>query len=149
MAGALSADGGGPDRDFAQLRASLGFRATAWLIVEAAFATRTYSAAIARQRWKGASLGASTRLPFAGGHLAGIGRLALQPFTTVSDLAAPNAAVSAAAGVEYRGSRAALGLSYWLERYDFPPAGGVARREQFAGLTVRATWSLARALTAR
>ena len=34
-----------------------------------------------------------------------------------------------------------IGLSYWLERYDFPAAGGVARSEQLAGLLLRASWS--------
>lgn len=141
MVGPLAADGDGPDRDLAQLRGNVGFRAAPWLIVAAGFGTRVYAAVIATQRWTGASLGADARLPFAGGRLAGTGRFAVHPGTAVTDLAGPNVGVTAAAGVEYSGGSATIAVSYWLERYDFPPAAGVVRHEQLAALMVRATWS--------
>jgi hypothetical protein len=142
MAGSLRADeGGGPDRDVGQLRGTLGFRVARWLTLEAALGTRVYTAAIARQRWTAAALGAETRLPFGSGRLEGVGRIALQPVVTVSDLGDTNPGVLASAGLRYSGRRATLGLSYWIERNDFAPVAGVTRRERLAGLMVRAAWS--------
>lgn len=69
-----------------------------------------------------------------------MGRFAVQPVVTVSNLDAARA-VAAAAGVELRVNRMTFELSYELERYAFPAAGGVVRHEQLAALMVRATWS--------
>jgi hypothetical protein len=141
MAGSLSAEGLGPDRDVGQLRATLGFQAATWLTLETAAGTRTYTAAIARQRWTAVALGAEARLPFGSGGVEGVARIALQPVVTVSDLDESNPGVLAAAGVRYRSRRATLGVSYWIERHDFAPVGGLTRHERLAGLMVRAAWS--------
>ncbi len=141
MAGSLNADGPGADRDVGQLRATVGFQAATWLTIETAVGTRMYTAAIARQRWTAFALGAEARLPFGSGGVEGVGRIALQPVVTVSDVDEANPGVLAGAGVRYRGRRATLGVSYWIERHDFAPVGGVTRHERLAGLMVRAAWS--------
>jgi hypothetical protein len=142
MVGALSAEGSGSDRDVSQLRGRLGFRVASWLLVEAGYGSRMYSAPIANQRWNALSLAMEGSLPFSpSSRLIGTGRIALLPAVTVTGLDGPNAALTASAGVEYRPGALTVGLSYWLERYDFPPAAGVERSEQLAGLMVRATWS--------
>lgn len=141
MVGALSADGSWPDRDVAELRGALGFRATSWLRLEAGYGSRVYSAPIASQRWNTASLAAEGTLNFANARLSGTGRFAWLPSVTVTELDSPDLAFATAAGVEYRPGALGFGLSYWLERYDFPTAAGVTRSEQLSGLMVRATWT--------
>ena len=141
MAGALSAEGSASDRDLGELRGTLGFRATSWLRLEAGYGTRMYSAPIANQRWNAASLAAEGAFTFANAQLAGTGRVAWLPIVTVTDLDSPDLAFAVAAGVEYRPGALTFSLSYWLERFDFPPAAGETRSEQLSGLMLRATWS--------
>ena len=141
VAGSLTAKGGGPDRDLSELRTTLRFRALSWLHVETEFGTRVYTAAIASQRWTVGSLGAAGTLEFAGGHMEGVGRFALIPMVGVTDLAGPHPGVKAAAGMRLHFGAAAFGLLYGLERYDFAPVAGIARRERLSTLTLQATWT--------
>jgi len=139
-AGPLSANGSGPDRDVAQARIAAGYRLARWVDLEAGFATRTYTATLARQRWTLVFAGAVARLPFAARGLRGVGRLAFLPVVRVSELPSPGPALTAAAGLECDMARFTVGLMYGVERYEFPVAGGVARRERLSALTLHATW---------
>ena len=53
----------------------------------------------------------------------------------------PNIDALAAAGVRFRARSVSLEMLYGIERYDFPPAAGVVRRERISMLTFQATWS--------
>lgn len=141
LAGVLTARNGGPDRSVGQLRATLGFRALSWLNFEAGFGARSYSAAIARQRWTAASLGIEGTLRFADGYFEGVGRMALVPSAAVTDLDSPNPGVVAAVGVRFRARPTSISMLYGVERYDFPAVAGVIRRERLSTLTFQATWS--------
>ena len=141
LAGVLAARNGGPDRNVAQLHGTLAFRALSWLHFEAGFGTRTYSAAIARQRWTAASLGTEVTLRFADGYMEGVGRIALVPTVTVTALESPRPSVLAAAGVRFRAHPTTIAMFYSVERYDFPAVAGVIRRERLSTLTFQATWS--------
>jgi hypothetical protein len=138
--GTLSAKENAADRDIAELDIVTGYRAVSWLDVEVGFFTRTYSAALARQRWTALSLGGTVRLPFAAGGFAGVGRIAFLPVIAVSELASPAPALAAAAGIEYDVQGFTMGLSYAVERYAFPAQGGVLRSEQLSALRLRVAW---------
>jgi len=99
---------------------------------------RGYSADVARQRWRMAELGAELRVPFAANRARGIVRGGWRPVVAVSGLSRPNTAFVAAAGTEYDVSRFSFAIFYELERYDFPPQGGMKRFEQLSALTLQA-----------
>jgi hypothetical protein len=138
--GTLSVKENASDRDIAELDIAAGYRALSWLDVEAGFFTRSYTAALARQRLTALSQGGTVRLPFAAGGFAGVGRIALLPVIAVSELPSPGPALAAAAGIEYDVQGFTMGLSYAVERYAFPAQGGVQRSEQLSALRLRVAW---------
>jgi hypothetical protein len=86
-----------------------------------------------------AELGAELRVPFAANRARGVVRGGWRPAVTVSGLSRPSTAFVAAAGTEYDVSRFSFAILYELERYDFPPQGGMKRFEQLSALTVQAS----------
>ena len=140
LAGTLERDSvNAEDRHLAELGLDARYRPLSWLWFDTGVATRTYSAAIAVQRWTSLRLGAEARVPFFGGRAEAVGRLLFLPLVEVTGLEQPELAVTAAAGIEYRFGPVGAGLFYSLERYDFPAQDGVARAEQVSALTLRAS----------
>jgi hypothetical protein len=139
-AAALSSEGQADDRDLAQLRLAAGFQATPWALLEAGYFMRTYTTPLARQRWSGVFAGATARVPFAARHLVALGVVSLLPSVSASELDSPGPSLAAAAGVEWRVSRVAVGLTYGVERYDFPAQAGVLRSERLTSLALRIAW---------
>ena len=104
-----------------------------------AVTSRTYTTATARQRWTTVEIGAEARLDFATSPVRGVLRGGLLPVVSVNGLPRPDVALTAAAGIEYRGGSVTGGLWYGLERYDFPDVGAGRRLEQVSTLSVRFT----------
>lgn len=69
------------------------------------------------------------------------GAVRIQHVILLSLAAVGTAGACTFADLELRVNRMTFELSYELERYAFPAAGGVVRHEQLAALMVRATWS--------
>ncbi len=136
--GTLNADSAAAeDRDVAEL----GFRASVitvpWLALDAGVTSRSYTTALAHQRWTALRFGAEARLAFVGEAVTGVLRGEILPSVTVGGLDKPSRAFAAGAGLEYRFGVLSLALRYDTERYDFPTVSGVARREQFSTLTAQ------------
>lgn len=139
-AAALSSEGVIDDRDLAQLRFAAGFQATPWALLEAGYFMRTYTTPLARQRWSGVFAGVAARVPFAARNLAALGVISLLPSVSASELNSPGPSLAAAAGVEWQVLRVAVGLTYGVERYDFPAQSGVLRSERLTTLALRIAW---------
>ncbi len=138
--GSLSTDAtGAENRDVGEVGLQTRVAAARWLALRGAVTSRTYSTAIARQRWTTVEVGAEARLDFATSPVRGVLRGGLLPVVSVNGLPRPDVALSAAAGIEYRGGSVTGGLWYGLERYDFPDGGAGRRLEQVSTLTVRFT----------
>jgi hypothetical protein len=125
--------------DVAELGVGASWWWRPWIALRGAALARGYSADVGRQRWRMAELGAELRVPFAAGRVHGTVRGGWRPAVTVSGLSRPNTAFVAAAGTEYAVNRWSLAILYELERYDFPPQGGMRRFEQLSALTVQAS----------
>ncbi len=141
--GSLHADAPGAiDRDVAEVGVQVEVVALHWLALEAGARRRTYSTILARQRWTMVNVGAEARLPFSETGMNGIVRGALLPGVWVNGLERPDLSFAVASGMEYRRGRASVAVLYYLERYRFPTAATVERREQIAALALKAGWSL-------
>ncbi len=139
LAGTLERDSATAEsRDVAEVALAGRYRAIGGVVLEAGVATRTYTAAVARQRWSSLHIGAELRVPLLGGRVETVGRLMLLPLVAVTGLDQPDLAIAAAAGLDYHIGPVTLGLAYGLERYDFPTQEAAARAEQLSGLTVSA-----------
>ena len=138
--GSLSTDTpGGESRDVGEVGIEASFVPARWLALRGSAMSRTYSTAIARQRWTIVEVGAEARLDFATYPVRGILRGGVLPVVSVSGLPRPAVALTAAAGIEYRSGPVAGALFYGLERYDFPDQGAGRRLEQVSTLTFRFT----------
>lgn len=136
--GELTADSAAADdRTVAEADVRAAVLAVPWLALYAGVGVRSYATTIARQRWISSRLGAEARLAFVGGALRGVVRFELLPTVTVSGLEKPNRALAAGAGIEWRIGILTAGVLYSLERYDFPLAGDVTRREQLSALSAQ------------
>ena len=135
---------GAIDHDVAQVSLNAGIPAATWLIVDGGVRLRAYSSPVARQRWTMLRVGAEARLEFLGGSVAGIARLHYLPSVTVRGLGAPDVAVAAAAGMDYRLGPTTLRVLYDLERVDFPERNGTQRLEQLSGLSLTLGMALGR-----
>jgi hypothetical protein len=129
----------GTDLEIAELGLGASWWWRPWIALRGAALVRGYSADVARQRWRMAELGAELRVPFAANRARGVVRGGWRPAVTVSGLSRPSTAFVAAAGTEYDVSRFSFAILYELERYDFPPQGGMKRFEQLSALTVQAS----------
>ncbi|PYO60085.1 MAG: hypothetical protein DMD28_13840 [Gemmatimonadetes bacterium] len=128
---------GAQDRDLGELGIQASVVAVRWLALRGGATWRTYSTAIARQRWTTVELGAEARLDFATSPVRGVLRAGLLPVVSVEGLPGPDVALTAAAGIEYSARSVTGGLFYGLERYDFPDQGTGRRLEQVSTLTLR------------
>lgn len=129
----------GTDLEMAELGLGASWWLRPWVALRGAALVRGYSADVARQRWRMAEVGAELRVPFAANRARGVVRGGWRPVVTVSGLSRPSTAFAAAAGTEYDVSRFSFAILYELERYDFPPQGGMKRFEQLSALTVQAS----------
>jgi len=143
--GKLSADSASADdEDLGEVLARVSVITVPWLALDAGVSSRSLTTTVARQRWSALRLGGELRLAFVGGGVTGVLRGEVLPSVTVSGLAKPSRAYAAGAGFEYQIGLFTLGLRYELERYDFPVAAGVARREQLSTITAQAGLRLGR-----
>ena len=117
----------------------LGLRASAlplpWLAFNVGARGRSYTTPLARQRWIAMTTGVEARMQILDGAVRGSARFALMPMVNVSGLESPSFAAESGAEVAYHGGLLNAGLTYSLERYDFPEFAGVRRLEQFGRLT--------------
>lgn len=123
-------------RDVAELGLDGAFRMRDWFDVVAGVHVRSYTTALARQRWTLPYLGAAGRVPFAVQGLRGLLDLAVHPFASVSGLSRPEFAISGGAGMAYSRGRLDVQLRYSLERYDFARGTVAERSEQLSALTL-------------
>jgi hypothetical protein len=138
--GSLSTSTAGAEsRDVGEVSIEASVIPARWLAVRGSATSRTYSSAIARQRWTIVEVGAEARLDFATSPVRGILRGGLLPVVSVNGLPRPDVALTATTGIEYRSGSITGGLSYGLERYDFPDVGAGRRLEQLSTLTFRLT----------
>jgi hypothetical protein len=129
----------GTNLDVAELGVGASWWLNPWIAARGAVLVRGYSADVGRQRWRMAELGAELRVPFAANRARGVVRGGWRPAVTVSGLSRPHTAFVAAAGTEYDVTHFSFAILYELERYDFPPQGGMKRFEQLSALTVQAS----------
>ena len=138
--GSLSTNAAGAEnRDVGEVGIEASFLPVRWLAIQGSARSRAYSTAIARQHWTTVGLGAEARLDFATSPVRGVLRGGLLPVVAVKGLPGPDAALAAAAGMEYRSGSITGGLFYGLERYDFPDVGAGRRLEQVSKLTFLVT----------
>jgi len=130
---------GAENRDIGEVGVEASVIPAPWLALRASATSRTYSTAIARQRWTIVGVGAEARLDFATSPVRGVLRGGLLPVVSVPGLPGPDAALTAGAGIEYCTGSVIGGLFYGLERYDFPDVGAGRRLEQVNTLTFRFT----------
>lgn len=142
MTGSLTADNttAAVDHDVSSLRGIVGFQVTDWLTLDAGAGTRVYTAPIASQRWTTTLLGAELRVPFAHKLFEATGTFAFLPTVSVTDIAETNAGLLASVGMRALVGQFGLAVTYWLERYEFPPADGIVRNERLAALTFQGSW---------
>src|SRR5438128_949411 len=94
--GSLSTDAtGAENRDVGEVGLQASVAAARWLALRGALTSRTYTTAIARQRWTTVELGAEARLDFATTPLRGVLRGGLLPVVKVRGLPGPDVALTA------------------------------------------------------
>jgi hypothetical protein len=124
-------------RDVAELGLDGAYRMRDWLDLVAGARVRSYTTAVARQRWTAPHLGVSARVPFALRGLHGLLDVVVHPFASVSGLSQPEVAITSGAGMAYSRGRFDVQLRYSLERYDFARGAMAQRLEQLSALTLR------------
>lgn len=134
-----AASANGEPSDFAHVQLLGGMHLHPWLTLQGGLSVFTYATPLARQHWTALRLGAEADVPLALDGLRGIVRGQWMPVVSVSGLAHPDVGLAAGTGIEWAGSRVSVAAIYSLERYDFPPSGGVQRLEELASLQLRAT----------
>ena len=124
-------------RDLAEVGLDGAFRMLDWLDVVAGVRVRSYTTALARQRWTAPYLGSAARVPFAVEGLRGMLDVTLHPFASVTGLTRPELAISSGAGIAYSRGRVDVQLRYSVERYDFARGTAGERLEQLSALTLQ------------
>ena len=138
MAGLVAcADVAAESRDVGEVGIQASVDLMRWLALRGGATWRTYSTAIARQRWTMVEAAAEARFDFTTNAVRGVVRAGLLPVVSVNGLPRPDVALTAAAGIEYRSGVVTGGLFYGLERYDFPDRGAGRRLEQVSTFTIR------------
>jgi hypothetical protein len=123
-------------REVAELGLDGAFRLRDWFDVAGGVRVRSYTTALARQRWTAPYLGAAGRVRFVVPGLEGLLDLTVHPFASASGLTRPEFAISGGAAVAYSRGRFAVQLRYAVERYDFARGTTDERVEQFSALTL-------------
>ena len=124
----------GDDRTVGEIALKASALPLPWLAFNLGGTGRSYTTALARQRWIAVSTGVEARVELLNGAVRGTANVELMPAVSVSGLDAPDFAAVTGASIAYRARHLTAGLSYSLERYDFPREGGVRRLEQFGRL---------------
>lgn len=141
LGGTLNADRRTPNaesRGTGELSLATRVDVLPWLRGTAAAVGRSYAGALARQHWSELAFGGEGHLPLIDNILDGSLGLGLAPIVKVTGRAGPDLAVIGSARLRHTGERLDLALSYSLERYDFPSAGGGRRVEELSMLVLRA-----------
>lgn len=128
---------GAQDRNVGEIGARASVLPAPWLALFVGATSRTYSSALARQRWTTLEVGAEAHADFATIPLRGVLRGGVLPAVSVRGLPDPDVALAAAAGLEYKSGGFTGGMFYGLERYDFPATGAGRRVEQVSTLSFR------------
>lgn len=138
LGGTLNASTAGAiDRDVGEVGVDARWLANPWLSLELGSARRAYSTQLARQTWTKVGAGAEALLPLVEDRLRGVVRASLLPLVSVSGTQGPDLGVIASTGLEYHRAGVGVRALYSVERYDFPPRGGVQRLEQVSALTLQ------------
>lgn len=111
-----------------------------WISLDAGVMIRSMETSLARQRWMELRTGATLGIDIIEGMVRGTVQLSIAPSVSVSGQPSPDLALGAGTGLEYSSGRLLATLTYALDRYDFPAAGGSARLEQRSMLTARVGW---------
>jgi len=136
--GVLHPDSGATlQRDVAELGLDAAFRMREWFDVIGGVRVRSYTTALARQRWTAPYLGAAGRVTFAVRGLEGLLDLTVHPFASVNGLTRPEFAISGGAAVAYSRGRFDTQLRYSVERFDFARGTADERSEQLSVFTIR------------
>jgi hypothetical protein len=135
-AGTLNPDSGQIDaRRMSDLEVSGGVLATQWLWFDLGLRARSYTTALARQRWLSLTVGAEVREPIFDGAGQAVVRVGLLPAVSVSGLSTPNFAGTTGVGFELLRAPITGSVMFSLERYDFPTVATGPRSEQVVMLT--------------
>lgn len=129
-------------RDVGEVQADARLHVLPWLDARAGATVRSFTSALARQRWTQLSVGADTRIAMIDGRIEGTAGAALLPYVRVSGHDSPRLAIAASMGLRHSNRRFEIGLAYALERYDFAEATGVRRMEEHSSLVIRAGYRL-------
>ena len=129
-------------RDVGEVQADARLHVLPWLDARAGATVRSFTSALARQRWTQLSLGADTRIAMLDGRIEGTAGAALLPYVRVSGHDSPRLAIAASMGLRHSNRRYEIGLAYALERYDFAEAAGIRRMEEHSSLVIRAGYRL-------
>ena len=129
------------ERDGGELTGLLRFEPKTWLGFETAYTVRAFSSVAGYQRWEILGFGVRVSAALGSPALRAYARGSYFPTVSVTGQRSPNLGLEAEAGVTAAVRRVplVLGLSYRLERYDFP---GDARLEQFDRLAVQLGWRI-------
>lgn len=131
------------NHDLAELEAGMAVLMLPWLAATAGVEGRSYSGALATQRWRALRTGAEARLDLANG-ARGVIRASVLPKVSVDGLESPTLAIGGATGIELRRRRLFAALLYSIDRYDFPPGAEGKRVEQLSSLMLQAGWRFGR-----
>jgi hypothetical protein len=135
-AGTLNPDSSQVDaRRMSDLELSGGVLATQWLWFQLGLRARSYTTALARQRWLSLTVGAEVREPIFDGVGQAIVRAGLLPAVNVSGLSSPNFAGTTGVGFELVRAPITGSIMFSLERNDFPTVATGPRSEQVVMLT--------------
>jgi hypothetical protein len=129
---------GGEDRDVAEVQLMGEACLRPWLTAQGGVNVRSYSTALARQRWTALRLGAEAHVPLALEGIRGLARAQWMPVVSVSGLDHPDIALAAGVGVEWQGTRVRIRALYTLERYDFSGSAAAQRLEEVSSLQLGA-----------
>lgn len=130
-AGTLNPDSSQIDaRRMSDLEVAGKVLATPWLWFQLGVRARSYTTALASQRWLSLTLGAEVREPMFDGAAQAVIRAGLLPAVNVSGLASPNFAGTTAVGFELLRAPITGSVMFSLERYDFPTVATGPRSEQ-------------------
>lgn len=129
------------ERDGGEVTGLLRFEPSTWFGFETAYTVRAFNSVAGYQRWQILGLGVRLSAALGSPALRAYARGSYFPSMSVTGQRSPNLGVAAEAGVTAALRRVplVLGLSYRLERYDFP---GDARLEQFDQLAVEVGWRI-------
>ncbi|HUF28063.1 MAG TPA: hypothetical protein VMM18_13900 [Gemmatimonadaceae bacterium] len=122
------------DRRFGEMEATASVTPLPWLAFDVGTLLRSYTNALARQRWFAMRVGSELRISFGDGRVLGTLNGALMPLVNVSGIESPSISLSSGAGLVYRHGTLHAGLVYRLERHDFPPTGTARRLEQVSSI---------------